>query len=45
LLGFSYAFLGQCDKAVPRLLDSLDIDPSPTNPAWQGLGECPENAP
>ena len=45
LLGFSYAFLGQCDKAVPRLLDSLDIDPSPSNPAWQGLGECPENAP
>ena len=45
LMGFSYVFLGQCDKGVPWLLDSLDIDPSPTNPAWQGLAECPENPP
>jgi tetratricopeptide (TPR) repeat protein len=45
LLGFSYVFLGQCDKGVPWLLDSLDIDPSPTNPAWQGLAECPETPP
>ncbi len=45
LLGFSYVFLGQCDKGVPWLLDSLDIDPSPTNPAWRGLTECPENPP
>jgi len=42
LLGFSYVFLDQCDKGIPRLLDSLDIDPSPSNPAWQGLTECPE---
>jgi len=45
LLGFSYVFLGQCDKGVPWLLNSLDIDPSPTNPAWQGLAECPETPP
>jgi tetratricopeptide (TPR) repeat protein len=43
LLGFSYVFLGQCDKGVPWLLDSIEVDPSPTNPAWQGLAECPEN--
>ena len=42
LLGFSYVFLGQCEKGVPWLLNSLDIDPSPTNPAWQGLADCPE---
>ncbi len=42
LLGFSYVFLDQCDKGVPWLLNSLDIDPSPTNPAWQGLADCPE---
>ncbi|GAB4542747.1 MAG: hypothetical protein Kow0063_35190 [Anaerolineae bacterium] len=42
LLGFSYVFLDQCDKGVPWLLDSIDLDPSPTNPAWQGLAECPE---
>jgi tetratricopeptide (TPR) repeat protein len=45
LLGFSYVFLDQCDKGVPWLLDSLDIDPSSTNPAWQGLAECPETPP
>jgi tetratricopeptide (TPR) repeat protein len=45
LLGFSYVFLDQCDEGVPWLLDSLDIDPSPSNPAWQGLVECPENPP
>jgi tetratricopeptide (TPR) repeat protein len=45
LLGFSYVFLDQCDKGVPWLLNSLDIDPSSTNPAWQGLAECPENPP
>jgi tetratricopeptide (TPR) repeat protein len=43
LLGFSYVFLGQCEQGVPWLLDSLDVDPSPSNPAWQGLAECPEN--
>jgi tetratricopeptide (TPR) repeat protein len=43
LLGFSYVFLGQCDKGVPWLLESVELDPSPTNPAWQGLAECPEN--
>jgi tetratricopeptide (TPR) repeat protein len=45
LLGFSYVFLGQCDKGVPWLLDSLDIDPNPSNPAWQGLADCPEDQP
>jgi tetratricopeptide (TPR) repeat protein len=45
LLGFSYVYLGQCDEGVPWLLDSLDIDSSPSNPAWQGLRECPENPP
>jgi tetratricopeptide (TPR) repeat protein len=45
LLGFSYVFLDQCDKGVPWLIDSLDIDPSPSNPAWQGLVECPEDPP
>jgi len=45
LLGFSYVFLGQCDKGVPWLLDSLDVDPSPSNPAWKGLAECPEDQP
>jgi hypothetical protein len=45
LLGFSYVFLDQCEKGVPWLLDSIEIDPSPTNPAWQGLAECPENPP
>ena len=45
LLGFSYVFLGQCDRGGPWLLDSLDIDPSPTNPAWQGIAECPEPPP
>lgn len=43
LLGFSYVFLGQCDKGVPWLLDSIDIDSSPSNPAWQGLADCPED--
>jgi tetratricopeptide (TPR) repeat protein len=42
-LGFAYVHLGQCDKGVPWLLDSLDIDPSPSNPAWQGLADCPED--
>ena len=44
-LGFAYVYLGQCDKGVPWLLDSLDIDSSPSNPAWQGLADCPENPP
>ncbi len=45
LLGFSYVFLDQCDKGVPWLLNSLDIDSSPSTPAWQGLADCPENPP
>ncbi len=45
LLGFSYVFLDRCDKGVPWLLDSLDIDPSPSNPAWKGLADCPEDQP
>jgi tetratricopeptide (TPR) repeat protein len=45
LLGFSHVFLGQCDRGVPWLLDSVDIDPDPGNPAWQGLADCPENPP
>ncbi len=44
LLGFSYVHLGQCSKGVPWLRISLDIDPGPTNPAWQGLAECPEGS-
>jgi tetratricopeptide (TPR) repeat protein len=43
LLGFSFVFLDQCDRGVPWLLDSLEIDSSPSNPAWQGLAECPED--
>jgi tetratricopeptide (TPR) repeat protein len=42
LLGLAYVYLGQCDKGVPWLLDSLDIDSSSTSPAWQGLADCPE---
>jgi tetratricopeptide (TPR) repeat protein len=42
LLGFSYVFLGQCDQGVPWLIDSVEVDPDPSNPAWQGLAECPE---
>jgi hypothetical protein len=42
LMGFSYVFLGQCQKGVPWLLDSIEVDPSATNPAWQGLADCPE---
>jgi hypothetical protein len=42
LMGFSYVFLGQCPKGVPWLLDSVEVDPSATNPAWQGLADCPE---
>jgi tetratricopeptide (TPR) repeat protein len=45
LLGLSYVYLGQCDKGVPWLLDSLDIDSNPSSPAWQGLNDCPENRP
>jgi tetratricopeptide (TPR) repeat protein len=45
LLGLSYVYLGQCDKGMPWLLDSLDIDSNPASPAWQGLNECPENNP
>ena len=45
LLGFSYVFLDQCDKGVPWLLDSIDLDANPTNPAWQGLADCPEDQP
>jgi tetratricopeptide (TPR) repeat protein len=41
-LGFSYVYLDQCDKGVPWLLIAVDIDPSTTNPAWQGLSECRE---
>ena len=43
LLGLAYVYLDQCDKGVPWLLDSLDIDSSPSSPAWQGLADCPEN--
>lgn len=43
-LGFSYVHLGQCHKGVPWLLTSIDIDPSVSNPAWQGLAQCPEAA-
>ena len=41
-LGFSYVYLDDCQKGLPWLLLSLDIDPSATNPAWQGLSECPQ---
>jgi tetratricopeptide (TPR) repeat protein len=41
-LGFSYVHLDDCEKGLPWLLLSLDIDPSPTNPAWQGLNDCPQ---
>lgn len=38
-LGLAYAYLDnkQCDKAVPWLLKSLEIDSSGYNPAWYGL--------
>ncbi len=42
-LGFSYIHLDNCEKGIPWLRLSLNIDPSPTNPAWQGLSECPQN--
>jgi tetratricopeptide (TPR) repeat protein len=45
LLGFSHVFLGQCAQGVPWLMASLDIDPDPSNPAWQGLAQCPEDQP
>ena len=41
-LGFSYIHLDDCQKGLPWLLISLDIDSSPTNPAWQGLNDCPQ---
>lgn len=47
-LGLAYAYLDppQCDKAVPWLLRSLEIDGSAFNPAWAGLRICPSpNAP
>ncbi len=42
-LGLSYVYLQppQCDKAVPWLLKSLDVDPAYYNPAWAGLKICP----
>ncbi len=42
-LGLAYAYLDapQCDKAVPWLLKSLEIDSSGYNPAWAGLRICP----
>jgi len=42
-LGFSYIHLDQCDKGVPWLLKSLDIDSGQGNPAWQGLADCPQS--
>ena len=41
-LGFAYVHLDQCEKGVPWLLKSLEIDLSAANPAWQGLAECNE---
>ena len=41
-LGFSYIHLDDCKRGLPWLLLSLDIDPSPTNPAWKGLDDCPQ---
>ncbi len=42
-LGLAYAYLDapQCDKAIPWLLKSLEIDSSGYNPAWAGLRICP----
>ncbi|HXW01709.1 MAG TPA: tetratricopeptide repeat protein [Anaerolineae bacterium] len=42
-LGLAYAYLDnpQCDKAVPWLLRSLEIDSSGYSPAWAGLRICP----
>ena len=44
-LGLAYAYLDnpQCDKAVPWLLRSLEIDSSGYNPAWAGLRICPSS--
>ncbi len=44
-LGFSYLHLDQCNKGVPWLLISLEIDSGVSNPAWQGLDECPDYLP
>jgi tetratricopeptide (TPR) repeat protein len=45
-LGLAFAYLDppQCDKAVPWLLKSLDLDSSGTNPAWAGLRICPTSS-
>ncbi|MFN8456360.1 MAG: tetratricopeptide repeat protein [Anaerolineae bacterium] len=42
-LGLAYAYLDnkQCDKAIPWLLKSLEIDSAGYNPAWAGLRLCP----
>jgi len=40
-LGLSYAYLDQCDDSESWLLKSLEIEPAPWNPAWQGLKRCP----
>ncbi len=45
-LGLAYVYLDNpvCDKAVPWLLKSLEIDQSGWNPAWYGLRICPSAA-
>ncbi len=42
-LGLAYAYLEPplCERAVPWLLKSLEIDSSAYNPAWAGLRICP----
>jgi tetratricopeptide (TPR) repeat protein len=42
-LGLAYVYLDnpQCDKAIPWLLKSLEIDSSGYSPAWAGLRICP----
>ena len=42
-LGLAFAYLEPpvCDKAVPWLLKSLELDSSAYNPAWAGLRICP----
>jgi hypothetical protein len=42
-LGLAYVYMDnpQCDKAIPWLLKSLEIDSSSYSPAWAGLRICP----
>jgi tetratricopeptide (TPR) repeat protein len=44
-LGLAFAYLEPpvCDKAVPWLLQSLELDSSAYNPAWAGLRICPSS--